>query len=75
VFRLLEPALPTADVDTPIRDPDDTPVVAAGLAGAADGIVTGDTDFLSDDGLRVWLAEHGIEVATPRGLLTLLATA
>ena len=72
VFRLLAPALPTADVDVPIRDPDDAPIVAAALAGAADVIVTGDTDFLSDEALRKWLDHRGIRVATPVQLLALL---
>ena len=69
VFRLLAPALPVADLDVPIRDPDDAPVVAAALAGAADVIVTGDTDLLSDDPLRAWLATRGIRVVTPVELL------
>ena len=72
VFRLLAPALPTADLEVPIRDPDDAPVVAAALAGAADVIVTGDADFLSDDALRTWLSDRGVRVATPAELLALL---
>jgi len=72
VFRLLAPALPTADVDVPIRDPDDAPIVAAALAGAADAIVTGDTDFLSDEALRTWLNDRGIRITTPVELLALL---
>ena len=75
VFRLLAPALPTADLDVPIRDPHDAPVVAAALAGAADLIVTGDTDFLSDAALRTWLADRGVRVATPVELLALLGAA
>lgn len=72
VFRLLAPALPTADLEVPIRDPDDAPAVAAALAGAADLIVTGDADFLSDATLRTWLADRRISVATPVELLALL---
>lgn len=72
VFRLLAPALPSADVDIPIRDPDDAPVVAAALAGAADIIVTGDKDFLADVALRTWLSGRGVTVATPAELLALL---
>ena len=72
VFRLLAPALPTADLDVPIRDPDDAPIVAAALAGAADVIVTGDTDFLSDAALRTWLEDRRVRVATPVELLALL---
>jgi putative PIN family toxin of toxin-antitoxin system len=72
VFRLMASALPTADLDVRIRDPDDAPVVAAALAGSADLIVTGDTDFLSDAGLCTWLADHGIRVTTPVDLLALL---
>lgn len=73
VFRLLAPGLPTADIDVPIRDPDDAPVVAAALAGAADTIVTGDADFQADGALREWLSERGVTVATPVELLTRLA--
>jgi putative PIN family toxin of toxin-antitoxin system len=72
VFRLLAPALPTADLDVPIRDLDDAPVVAAALAGAADVIVTGDSDFHSDAALRTWLTDRGIGVTTPVELLALL---
>jgi len=72
VFRLLAPALPTADLDVPIRDPDDAPVVSAALAGAADIIVTGDADFLSDAVLRAWLSDRGVRVTTPAELLALL---
>lgn len=72
MFRLLAPALPTADLDVPIRDPDDAPVVAAALARAADIIVTGDKDFLADAALRTWLSDRGVRVATPVQLLALL---
>lgn len=69
VFRLMTPALPTTDVDVPIRDPADAPVVAAALAGAAEAIVTGDADFLDDDALRFWLETHSVRVLSPRELL------
>jgi len=72
LFRLLAPALPTAELDVPTRDPADAPVVSAALAGAADIIVTGDTDFLADADLRKWLADRGIKVATPVELPALL---
>ena len=72
VFRLLAPALPTVDLDIPIRDPDDAPVVAAALAGAADVIVTSDSDLIADAELRTWLADRGVSVATPVELLELL---
>lgn len=72
VMRLLAPALPTADLDVPIRDPNDAPVVSAAVAGAADAIVTGDADLLADAALRAWLAERRISVVTPAELLTLL---
>ncbi len=75
MLRLLAPALPVADVDVPIRDPDDAPVVAAALAGAADVIVTGDSDFIADADLRAWLADRGVSVATPAELLDQLASA
>ena len=72
VLRLLAPSLPTVDVDVPIRDPDDVPVVAAALAGAADVIVTGDHDFHADSVLTVWLADRGVQVLTPVELLEAL---
>jgi len=74
VLRLLAPSLPTADIEVPIRDPDDAPVVAAALAGAADTIVTGDADFLADAALRDWLAERRVTVATPVELLARLGS-
>lgn len=72
VFRLLAPALPRADVDVPIRDPDDAPVVAAALAGDADIIVTGDEHFLADAKLQAWLDERGVRVLRPAALVALL---
>ncbi len=68
VLQLLAPFLPTAELDTPIRNEGDAPVVAAALAGAADAIVTGDRDLLADD-LREWLADRGVRVLTPTELL------
>ena len=44
-------------------------MVAAALAGAADAIVTGDSDLLADEALRRWLAERDVEVLTPVVLL------
>lgn len=66
---LLAPSLPSVDVDVPIRDPDDSPVVAAALAGAAEAIVTGDADLLDDDALGRWLEKRGITVLTPAAVL------
>ena len=69
VLVLLAPFLPTVEVDVDLRDPRDAPVVAAALAGAADAIVTGDSDLLADEALRGWLAERDVEVLTPVLLL------
>jgi predicted nucleic acid-binding protein len=65
VLAVLAPYLPTVEIDVPIRDPDDAPVVSAALSGRAAAIVTGDHDLLGDDGLRSWLGERGIEVLSP----------
>ena len=73
VLTLVAPTLPTVDVDVPIRDPDDAPVIAAAVAGHADAIVTGDRDLLDDGELREWLRERGIELLTPAELLRSLA--
>lgn len=65
VLELLRPLLPTADVDVPLRDADDVPVVAAAVAGFAEFIVTGDGDFLDDRPVRDRLRErYRIEVVT-----------
>jgi putative PIN family toxin of toxin-antitoxin system len=65
--------LPAVDVDVPIRDPDDSPVVEAALAGHAEVIVTGDRDLLDDADLRDWLAERQVTVLTPVELLARVA--
>jgi putative PIN family toxin of toxin-antitoxin system len=72
VLSYLAPLLPAVEVDIPLRDPRDLPVVAAAVAGRADAIVTGDRDLLDDVELRVWLSEHGVEVLTPAELVNRL---
>jgi len=62
VLVLLAPLLPSVEVDVPVRDPGDAPVIAAALAGRADAIVTGDGDLLDDQDVRAWLEERGVEV-------------
>ena len=72
VLAVLGPLLPDVDVDVKIRDPSDTVVVAAALAGAADLVVTGDRDLLDATDLRAWLAGRGIEVVAPAEVLARL---
>jgi putative PIN family toxin of toxin-antitoxin system len=69
LLRTLARTLPTVDVDTEIRDPDDAPVVSAAVAGRADAVVTGDADLLDDAELRAWLTERGVRLLSPRELL------
>jgi putative PIN family toxin of toxin-antitoxin system len=69
VLVLLAPFLPGVEVEIPVRDPTDAPVIAAALAGRADAIVSGDGDLVRDDALRAWLLNRGIEVLTPVELL------
>lgn len=68
IVLLLAPLLPGVEVDVAIRDPKDSPVVAAAVASGAEAIVTGDRDLLEDESLRRWLADHGVEVLTPAAL-------
>lgn len=72
VLELLGPLLPRVEVDVPLRDPGDVPVVAAAVAGNADLVVTGDADLLDDGPVRRWLARHDIEVMTAAEVLRLL---
>jgi putative PIN family toxin of toxin-antitoxin system len=72
VLALLAPLLPAVEIDLPVRDPKDAPVVAAALGGRADAIVTGDRDLIDDHDLRRSLNDRGIQVVTPRELLALL---
>jgi uncharacterized protein len=74
VLVLLAPLLPTIDLEKPLRDPDDAPVVAAAVRGRADAIVTGDRDLLDDAELRVRLSDEGVELLTPAELLARLSS-
>lgn len=69
VLFLLAPFLPTLDLEVPVRDPEDAPVVVAAVQGRAHAIVTGDRDLLTDVTLTAWLAERGIQALTPAALL------
>lgn len=71
-LALLAPFLPTVEFEGSVRDPKDTAVVEAALAGQAEAIVTGDKDLLDDEDLRRGLAERGIQVLTPKELLAAL---
>jgi predicted nucleic acid-binding protein len=64
--------LPSVEIDVPIRDAADAPVVAAALQGNADAIVSGDRDLFRED-LVSWLGERGIAVLQPTDLLERLA--
>lgn len=65
LLELLGPLLPRVEVDPPLRDPDDAPVVATAVAGMAEAIVTGDADLLDDTARQRWLADQDITVLTP----------
>jgi putative PIN family toxin of toxin-antitoxin system len=69
ILLILAPFLPTVEVETPVRDPNDAPVVAAAIAGRARAIVSGDRDLVDDEALRTWLLDRGIKVLTPVELL------
>ena len=69
---LLAPLLPSVEVEVPIRDPDDAPVVHAALAARADAIVTGDLDLLGDEAIRAYLAAAGVSLYSPAALLELI---
>ena len=75
VLVLLSPFLPSIDVDVevPIRDAGDAPVIAAAIAGRAEAIITGDRDLLEAPDFRTWLADRDIEVMTPVEALGRLA--
>lgn len=72
VLFLLAPLLPSVQIDVPLRDPDDLPVVAAAVHGCAQAIVTGDRDLLEDADLTSWLRARSIRILTPTELLELL---
>jgi putative PIN family toxin of toxin-antitoxin system len=73
VVALLGPLLPSVDIDVEVRDPEDAPVLAAAISGAADAIVTGGADLLQDESVRTWLLDRRVEVISPRGLVDRLA--
>jgi predicted nucleic acid-binding protein len=65
VLFVLAPLLPSVEIESPVRDPGDAPVIAAAIRGRADAIVTGDADLLREQDLLAWLAERGVEVLSP----------
>lgn len=69
VLFLLAQFLPSVEMEVPLRDPDDAPVVAAAILGNAQAIVTGDHDLLEDRTVIAWPSERGIEVLTPAALM------
>lgn len=70
LLLLLAPFLPSIEIEAPVRDPDDRPVISTALRARADAIVTGDHDLLEEAGpLREWLAERGVVVLTPTAVL------
>ncbi len=69
VLALFAPLLPAIDVDVPLRDPDDAPVVSAAVTGGAAAVTTGDADLLADPAVQDWLADRSIEVLTAGELL------
>ena len=71
VLRLLAPTLPATELDLPIRDPGDAPVVGAAVAGRARAIVTGDRD-LFEDAIYSWLREREVDVLRPADLMARL---
>ena len=71
-LELLAPFLPTVESRVRSRDPSDTAVIDAALAGEAEAIVTGDADLLDDEDLRRRLSENGIRVITPAELVETL---
>ena len=72
VLAVFGPLLPDVDVAVELRDPDDTPVIAAALASRASAIVTGDRDLLDDENVIAWLTARGIAVMTPAEVLAVL---
>lgn len=66
---LLAPFIPDIDIEVETRDPDDVPVVATALAGAAEAIVTGDRGLLDDPELRAWLDARTIALLEVAELL------
>ena len=69
VLRLLAPFVKDTEVQFPIRDPRDVPLLSAAVPGGAGIIVTGDPDFLEDTRLRALLEGRGIAVENPREFL------
>lgn len=65
VLLLLAPFLPSVDIEVPLRDAEDIPVVASAVVGRVDAIVTGDHDLMEPGPLRDWLAARDIKVLTP----------
>lgn len=72
VLAVLAPLLPDVDMTVELRDPDDGPVIAAALAGAATAIVTGDRDLLDDETVIAWLQRRGIAVLAPADALAVV---
>jgi len=74
VLEVLAPFLPSVDVDVelPMRDAKDLPVVEASLVGRAEAIISGDRDLLDHSELRAGLLARGVRVMTPAEALSFI---
>lgn len=69
LLRTVEEVAVDIELDPPLRDPNDLPVIEAAVLGRTKTIISGDLDLVGDPAILRWLSDRGIDVLTPAAFL------
>lgn len=69
LLRTVEEVAVDIELNPPLRDPNDLPVIEAAVLGRTKTIISGDLDLVGDPAILRWLSDRGIDVLTPAAFL------